>query len=719
MADIQELQEIKKDAILVNKNMANYEYYNAMDRGPDLPINQIGASTNPFQHQTEALKARIFHGASRIEFSFFGQQKSNKEQPSPEAFGKRERQDMRDLAEYNKVQTSTHATVGINGLSGLNQGRFSDEQRKNSIDELKRAIDFAADATTGGAVVFHTGEAPRSMHTSFGGEFQMHKDEPGREQHYIASRRQKALVSEIRENSKQYLPVKKLDSYGNPIIIKDENGKEIFDNLTGEYLYEYEKDDKGGIKLEENYFKQYKLEHLDEKHHVLTSEEKNELRKIKDKELTENDKIALLSKIEQNVINRTKNQFDPDFFRKESKEAAIDFHKRQTLMQIQYQLGMSRSHEQRYEKELEDYEKIKKSLKYYKELKEKLPPEEYEKMKEQRPAGIFIPPDEYDPVKYLEKILRNTESELEVTMDMVKSGKGRALEIMSDFKEMNTLHNGKQKDFIAAEEFAAERATESMSEAAMFALEKTEQRIRQDKEQYGKSSLEKNPLYISPESWQPESYGGHPDEMKKLVLDARKKFTEELERVRGYSHKKAEETAEKHIKATVDIGHLNTWKRYYVKKENESQENYDKRFKDWVLKKTEDLVKNKIVGHVHLSDNYGYHDEHLTIGDGNAPIKEFLKIMKKGGIDEFIVEGGSFNPLSALPDAWRFLGSPVYSVFKPGLVDQTWSDALLTQGKGFHQSYFGRTENPRYIIGEYAPSEDYKGSPFYTGTPLE
>lgn len=707
--------------------MEDYGYYNAMDRDtgdkdPILPLNQIGASTNPFQHQTEALKARIFHGASRIEFSFFGQGKSNKEQPSPESFGKVERQDMRDLAEYNKIQTSTHASVGIQGLSGLNQSKFSDEQKKNSIDELKRAIDFASEASTGGAVVFHTGESPRSMNIPFNGEFQMFKEEPGREQHYIASRRQKQLVSEIRENTKQYLPVKKLDENRNPLIMKDENGKPVFDELTDEYLYEYEKDEKGGIKLEEKYFKEFKLEYLGDKYNgLLTDEERNQIKKIQGKNLNEEDKIKSLTKIENNVVNRIKERgYDPDFFRKQSKEAAMEFHKKQMLMQIQYQLGMSRHYEQKFEEDLIKHDKVKKSYNYYKELKEKLPPEEWEKMKKQVPVdpyGLgFTPPRDIDPVEYLEKQLRNTESDLEVTMDMVKSGKGRALEIMNDFKEKDSLGNGKVKDFVAAEDFAAERSADAMAEAAIFALEKTEQRIREDKEKYGKSSLEKNPLFISPESWQPETYGGHPDEMKRLVLDARKRMAEELERTRSYSKKKAEETAEKHIKATLDIGHLNTWKRYYVKKEGETQEAYDKRFEKWVLDKSKDLVKNKIVGHVHLSDNYGYHDEHLTIGDGNAPIKKFLEIMKEAGIEDYIVEGGSFNPLTALPRSWNFLGSPVYSIFKPGIAEQTWGDSLVG---GFHQSYFGRTEMPRYIIGEYAPSDDYKGAPFYTGTPLE
>ena len=691
----------------------DYGYQSAMDREPIVPINQVGTSTNPFQHQTEALKARIFHGASRVEFSFFGAGKSNKEQPSPEAFGKRERIDMRQLAEYNQVETSTHASVAINGLSGLEQGRFSDEKKKSSVDELKRAIEFAADATTGGAVVFHTGEAQRSMNTTFNGEFQLYKEEAGREQHYIASRRQKGIVSEIRENTKQYLPVKKLDRDGNPVIIKDETGKPIFDELTGEPLYEYQKDEKGGILLQEKYFKQYKLEYLDNKHHLLSDQEKDELKKLDKKNLREEDKISELKKIEDNVIKRIRSQNkDTDFFRLESKEAAMDFHKRQQLMQIQYQLSMARSYEQDYEKALKDYEKIKKSYNYYKDLKNKLPADEWEKLKRTGDPSGFVPPDTIDPLEHLEKNLRSSESRLEQTMDMVKSGKGRALEIMSDFNLKDTLHNGQMKDFVAAEDFARERATSAMAEAAIFAMEKTEQKIRE-----GDKKIKANPIYISPEAWQPETYGGHPDELKKLVLEARKNMSDELQRVKGFSKHKADEAAQTHIKATLDIGHMNIWKRYYVKKEGESQESYDKRFKNWMLEKTKDLTKNKIIGHVHLSDNYGYNDEHLTIGDGNAPVKEFMKIMKDAGIKEFIVESGSFNPMIALPHSWEFLGSPIYNVFRPGFMDQTWSDGIVD--KGFHHSYFGKTEHPRYIMGDLSPSEEYKGAPFYTGTPLE
>ena len=30
-----------------------------------------------------------------------------------------------------------------------------------------------------------------------------------------------------------------------------------------------------------------------------------------------------------------------------------------------------------------------------------------------------------------------------------------------------------------------------------------------------------------------------------------------------------------------------------------------------------------------------------------------------------------------------------------------------------------RTEKPRYIVGDYAPSDEFKGAPFYSGLGLE
>jgi hypothetical protein len=144
-----------------------------------------------------------------------------------------------------------------------------------------------------------------------------------------------------------------------------------------------------------------------------------------------------------------------------------------------------------------------------------------------------------------------------------------------------------------------------------------------------------------------------------------------------------------------------------------SQEERDKKFNEWVLGKTEKLIKDGIVGHIHISDNYGFHDEHLTAGDGNAPIREFIKQAKKSGFAEFIVESGSFNPNISLPDTWSHFGMDVFGYGRhiPGFTPNSFTD--------FRHGYFGHAGPPRYIFGEYGMSKEFLGEPFYSGLGLE
>jgi len=273
------------------------EYYNSMDReltqsremkeidsARAVGIGEFGTTTNPFEHQTQALKARIFHGANRVEFAFFGAQKGRKESPTPETFGERERRDMRDLAEFNKVETTTHATVAVQGLSGIDmqQGVFSDEARKRNIDEIKRAIHFAAEATTGGAIVFHSGEAPRSMVSRWKDEktgqplFEMFPEEAKRELHFLADPVDKRLIGPIRENDRVAVPVYDLDEKGKKKYLLDEHGNIIQDELLKDYddinkgripLYKF--DEKGNIDTEYITFKEWKQRRIKEYESVL------------------------------------------------------------------------------------------------------------------------------------------------------------------------------------------------------------------------------------------------------------------------------------------------------------------------------------------------------------------------------------------------------------------------------------------------------------------
>ena len=186
----------------------------------------------------------------------------------------------------------------------------------------------------------------------------------------------------------------------------------------------------------------------------------------------------------------------------------------------------------------------------------------------------------------------------------------------------------------------------------------------------------------------PESYGGHPSELKNLVMGSRKKMAEMLQQ-KGYSEEQSKKSAEKHIKATLDTGHLNMWRKYY--------QGTDEEFKKWLLEETEKLAKAKIIGNVHLTDNMGYHDDHLAPGQGITPVKEVVKILKKHGYkDALTVEPGADastdqSAFHGLMKTWRYFGSPVYGVVGP-------SPALPPQGwQNIQHAYFGRTYPPYNI----------------------
>lgn len=168
--------------------------------------------------------------------------------------------------------------------------------------------------------------------------------------------------------------------------------------------------------------------------------------------------------------------------------------------------------------------------------------------------------------------------------------------------------------------------------------------------------------------------------------------------------KKAEQLAQEHIKATLDIGHLNLWRKYFRPSEKaKTPEDVDKEFKEWVKKEIKKLNKEKIIGHVHLADNFGYDDEHLTLGHGNAPIKEFIKLMEEAGIDDWIIETGSFNPLTGWSEALQYLGSPIYGVTPMSFAN------VMNAHAGYNQPIY-------YIAGAYAPSNDWT---LWSGVPFE
>ncbi len=167
------------------------------------------------------------------------------------------------------------------------------------------------------------------------------------------------------------------------------------------------------------------------------------------------------------------------------------------------------------------------------------------------------------------------------------------------------------------------------------------------------------------------------------------------------SKEDAMEVAKTHIKGTLDIGHLNNFREHF---RNDKGQFNEKDFQKWMLSQTERLVKGGYVGHVHLSDNFGFDDEHLTPGQGNVPMKEFLAQMEKLGMKDMIVEPGSFNPTSAMLDTLSYVNSPVYGVSRQ------------MRFKNMREQHFGYNAPGFFIAGAYAPSNDWKP---WTDIPLE
>ncbi len=207
----------------------------------------------------------------------------------------------------------------------------------------------------------------------------------------------------------------------------------------------------------------------------------------------------------------------------------------------------------------------------------------------------------------------------------------------------------------------------------------------------------KKPLWIAPENWAVEHYGSHPTEYREIITQSRKQMAENLQKQNAsLNNKQAAKIAEDHIRGTFDIGHLNMWKKFYKTKPGEDR---DKGFAKWMDKNVRGLVKDKIIGHVHLADNFGYHDEHIDLGEGNAPIQEFFKILKEEKFQgKTIAEPGGQRD-GQLHRVWRSAmmagGSPIYRL---GAASRSWTDVS--------GSYFGRTQSPSFVVGGYAPSKD-------------
>ena len=230
------------------------------------------------------------------------------------------------------------------------------------------------------------------------------------------------------------------------------------------------------------------------------------------------------------------------------------------------------------------------------------------------------------------------------------------------------------KIYRPVDEFAKEKTTETLSNVAMHAYKK-----------YG----DKAPI-VSVENWNPGAALSRGENMAGLIKDSRSEFVQMLVKDKKMQESKAEQVAERMIGATWDVGHINELRKSGFTKGD-------------IVEETEKIAP--YVKHVHLTDNFGYHDSHLAPGMGDVPIKEMLeKIKKEDGDRAYVVEAGGFVSgfgQSPLPHTLEAMNSPIYALNK----GPQWS-----QVRDFYSSYL-----PGY--NAMLTDQDYSGG--FSGLPLE
>jgi sugar phosphate isomerase/epimerase len=628
-------------------------YYTAMDRGyympaalpqeiplegevPEMGLNprDIGISAPPMQDQLRALEAKIRQGATRVELGFTGKGKGSMGQgaTTPEMYGKEERTDIKELATFNKVQLSTHASVAVGGLAGLSEGGFRDEAREAALNEIKRAIDFAADTTKGGAVVVHTGEFPRAISEAYP-EFAAYPEEPEKAVMHLVDDRTGRIIESVRKNIPLVLPEWERDP------------------KTGEFVY------------------------LDKEHKIRKPIYDPETGHFKAKE------------------------YPWSFFVEEAKRMNAQEGKEVTPEEAYFRSSFAAREEQakswallysrEYQNMLNAKEKLEKVLKVYERIEKEVPPEQRWKLEMETRE------------RYAEELAPLVPTDRKLTSELIKEKLWEINKRIESQRDFATSQEQQAKEFevikthaVPIKDYAIEKSTDSLAKAALFAMQKTQAKNLPE------------PLFIAPESLWAQQYGSHPQELKKLVLESREKMAEMLKK-RGYEDEKARQLANQHIKATFDIGHAYTWRKYFKEDPNKTWEENTKAFNEWLFKHVDDLAKSGVIGHIHISDNFGFEDEHVTPGQGIIPIKEFVEKVKKAGIKNVIVEP-AHQDYKAMLGGWKTFGSSIYGLTTAGR-RESWLD--------IEHSYFGRPAPPYFLYGPAAPDPEHWV--LWTGIQLE
>ncbi|MEK6969016.1 MAG: TIM barrel protein [Nanoarchaeota archaeon] len=652
-----------------------------------------------------AIGAKLRAGSKTAELTFMGAGKGSGQHHTPEYYGKAQRKALEEMGKANEVNFTTHASVGIQGLAGMDQqGNFSKAGKDFSVQEIKRAIEFAGDVAQGGPVVVHTGEFHRPIAGADwnkdgkdAGKFEMYEGEQERASFRVVDTRTGAVIQEARKNRKISRPIWKVAAAGQEYTDFEgqkriaQSGERVYVDYFGKRLKPEDRVPEFDEKKREFKVTQMDWNDLINEAKEMTGRAQEEFRRWDN--LTEEQKRKSIWRERILLAKEAGKNVDKLEIRPE--EAYI-------IATLETNAGNSRGWAHYYggdfDETIDHIKRLKKAKEFYQKMETAVSEEEKWKLKQQAGAlaGGLAPLDTKYPTQIIEQHLRELERKLRYSKESASSSWSQAEEANETIRHVQS-----------AETYALQESYDAYAQAGISAMRQSDKM-----EQLKKL---KKPIAVAMENLFPESYGSHPDELKDLVLSSRERMAKTLEKKYGYSSEKARKEADEHLTATLDTGHVNMWRKYWKSDNKKTIEENDKDFNGWLINKIGDLAKANVIGHVHLVDNYGYQDDHLAPGEGNSPIAEMITSLKKNGYKgELIVEPGAdwstdVTGFHSVMKTWKFFGSPVYGAGGgAGISSRGWSSV----GNG----YFGHNQPPYFMFPPYTPSEDWT---LWTGVPLD
>jgi RNA binding exosome subunit len=677
---------------------------------PDLGVDRIGMSVplGIAAQNVAGIYSKIRMGVGSMEIQFPGYRSGNRQSQTPEMYGEDQRTAIRELAMANEVDFTTHASFQMMGMTGFDGGRSYDVKNAvQNLQELKTAIDFQADIAKGGSVVMHAGEFDRPITDMYlddeTGHINLARDPSGRlmfRQYLTQEGAAQFSLIDDRTHQVQHVQRDRLVSY--PVWLtaeKDDSSKGV---KKGDYI-DYE-----GRKITDDQI----YDPLKGRVPVI---EKDGTARV---ELRSFDYFRGEAK-RYNEWFEKKHKRKPNYYEKMYPEeafarASLETEEAQARGGARYSLSYG-AHAHHLAERLS---KLREAMNFYNNLEKSLPEEERQKLVrefyERIGDSAIIPRAKGLPTDILKREIEQTEHYLQYAQTTMPGSENRALDLAES-----------KRHLVAPIKRLERTGVRLYAEAGVHALRRTED--------------PNAPIVVAIEHIFPEQFGGHPEELKWIIRKSRErmvdlltkpyveygesgepifwdksKYTSEKGEMRehlqqnpyymGVSPEEAKKLAEKHLKATIDTGHINMWRKYWQPDQKKTPEENDRIFKDWVVKAIETLAKDGMIGNVHLADNYGYHDDHLAPGQGNSPVREIMNVIRKYGYDKAItVEPGADaatdqSDFHGLMKTWRFFGSPVYGMGGSRAM-QHWQDI---QG-----AYFGQGRPPSYIFGAYAPSNEW------------